>query len=472
MEPFVAGIDLGTEGVRVCVLDLEGSLLAEAAEPIPTYETTTGVVEQDPEDWWAAVVRCWRRVALRLDPRRIRALAVASTSGTVLVLDARGRPLRRALMYNDARALAEIPAVQDAVGGPLPVRPTDPLPKILWLQRYEPDVWTRTRRVVHAADFVIGRLTGRWVTDWTHALKTGYDPVHRTWSPALSSVGLEPTMLPAVVPPGTPIGEVHARAARVTGLRPGTLVVAGMTDGCAAQVAAGAVAPGDWCSVLGTTLVVRGVTEAPLRDPRGRVYCHRHPEGFWLPGGASNTGGECLRKAFGNVDLRAMDVQALACSPTGRVAYPLVRVGERFPFIAPQARGFVLDPPRSEVERYAMYLEGVAYVERLAYDLLTQLGAAVGGTVFTAGGGSRSDPWLQIRSDVLGRVLCRPRHTGAAVGAAILAATVVVGEGLIARTRAMVRFERTVVPRDHTQGLYAEAYSRFLAALRARGYLE
>jgi len=472
MDSLVVGIDLGTEGVRVCVLDLQGALYAEAAEPIATYETEAGGVEQDPEDWWTAVGRCLRAVRTRVDARRIRALAVASTSGTVVVLDARGRPLRRAFMYNDARAAREAQELQAATGEAVALRPTDPLPKLLWLRRHEPDVWSRTRRIVHAADFVTGRLTGRWVTDWTHALKTGYDAVRQVWSPVLSAVDIEPDMLPSVVPPGTPIGPVHARAAEATGLRPGTLVVAGMTDGCAAQVAAGAVAPGEWCSVLGTTLVVRGVTETPLWDPQGRVYCHRHPEGFWLPGGASNTGGECLRKAFGPVDLPAMDRQALAHSPTGLVAYPLVRRGERFPFIAPQAQGFLLGTPRSEFERYAAYLEGVAYVERLAYDLLTRLGATVGDTVLTAGGGARSDVWLQIRSDVLGRVLGRPLYTGAAVGAAILAATAVVGDGLIARTRSMVRVDRTVVPRPHTQDLYAEAYERFLAALRARGYLE
>ncbi|GBC85167.1 Xylulose kinase [bacterium HR11] len=471
MELLIAGIDLGTEGVRVCVLDLEGSLRAEAAEPIATYETPAGGVEQDPEDWWAAVGRCLRTVRTQVDPRRIQALAVASTSGTVVVLDGRDRPLRRALMYNDARAVREAQALRAAVGGSAPVRPTDPLPKLLWLQHHEPGVWARTRRIVHAADFVTGRLTGRWVTDWTHALKTGYDPAGLTWAPALSEVGIEPDRLPLVVPPGMPIGEVHARAAEATGLRAGTLVVAGMTDGCAAQVAAGAAAPGEWCSVLGTTLVVRGVTEEPLRDPQGRVYCHRHPEGFWLPGGASNTGGECLRKAFGHADLQAMDEKARTYSPTGLVAYPLVRRGERFPFIAPQAQGFLLGTPRSEFERYAAYLEGVAYVERLAYDLLTRLGATVGDTVYTAGGGSRSEVWLQIRSDVLGRVLVRPRHTGAAVGAAILAATAVVGDGLTARTRAMVRADRTVVPRRDIRDRYAEVYSRFLEALRARGYL-
>ncbi len=471
MGPLVVGVDLGTEGVRACVLDLQGMLYAEAAESVATYETEAGGVEQDPEDWWSAVGRCLRSLWTAVDPRRVRALAVASTSGTVVVLDARGRPLRRALMYNDGRAVQEAEAVRAYVGGPTPVRPTDPLPKLLWLQRHEPDVWTRTRRVVHAADFVTGRLTGRWVTDWTHALKTGYDPASQTWSPVLAAMGVGPDGLPTVVPPGTPVGEVHAWAAEATGLRPGTLVVAGMTDGCAAQVAAGAVAPGEWCSVLGTTLVVRGVTERPLRDPQGRVYCHRHPEGFWLPGGASNTGGECLRKAFGKADLRAMDAQALAHAPTGLVAYPLVRRGERFPFVAPRARGFLLGTPRSEFERYAAYLEGVAYVERLAYDLLTRLGAAVGDTVFTAGGGARSEAWLQIRSDVLGRVLCRPRYTGAAVGAAVLAATAVAGDGLTARTRAMVRVDRTVVPRGHTQALYAEAYGRFLEALRTRGYI-
>jgi len=113
-------------------------------------------------------------------------------------------------------------------------------------------------------------------------------------------------------------------------------VVAGATDGTASFIASGAVAPGEWNSTLGTTLVVRGVSRELIKDPSGGVYCHAHPMGYWLPGGASSTGGECLKHSFPGEDWAALDREALARAPTALVVYPLARVGERLPFHQPR----------------------------------------------------------------------------------------------------------------------------------------
>src|SRR5581483_4428230 len=131
------------------------------------------------------------------------------------------------------------------------------------------------------ADYLAGRLTGGPVaTDFSHALKTGYDLLGQDWPAAvLDQLGLPVAMLPEVVRPGTRLGSVAAAAAEHTGLVAGTPVLAGMTDGCAAQIAAGALTPGSWNSVLGTTLVLKGVTVERLADPGGAVYSHRHPDG-------------------------------------------------------------------------------------------------------------------------------------------------------------------------------------------------
>jgi sugar (pentulose or hexulose) kinase len=292
--------------------------------------------------------------------------------------------------------------------------------------------------------------------------------------------------LPRVVAPGEVVGAVTTQAAQVTGLCPGTLVVAGMTDGCAAQIAAGAVAPGDWNSTLGTTLVIKGVTGQLLRDPDGRIYSHRHPDGYWLPGGASNVGGEILAIRFPEADLVALDRRAADLSPTGFVAYPLARRGERFPFVHPGAEGFVLpflpvpgqragsavtSPGIDRATLYTACLEGVAYVERLGYETLESLGAIVGDVIRAAGGGARSDVWLQIRADVLKRQLLRPVETGAAMGAAILAASRTHYDGVIPAARAMVKIERSVQPRPALVERYEERYQRFCAVCAERGYL-
>jgi sugar (pentulose or hexulose) kinase len=502
------GLDIGTQGARALVYDIpedgvrEGRILAQAAQAFPVGTVPSslhpGYAEQSPAGWWQAAVACLRQVTTQVLPETIQALSVTSTSGTLCLLDRDGEPLLPALMYNDARAGDEAVEVQ-AAGAGLAARlgyrfnPSFALSKLLWLARHRPDVVDQARYIAHAADFLVGRLSGIYdITDYSNALKTGYDLSPQEgrgfadqWPDFIADqLKLPADKLPHVVAPGEVIGAVTAQAAEVTGLSPGTLVVAGMTDGCAAQIAAGAVALGDWNSTLGTTLVIKGVTEQLLCDPDGRIYSHRHPDGYWLPGGASNVGGEILAIRFPEADLVALDRRAADLSPTGFVAYPLARRGERFPFVHPEAEGFVLPFPPvlgqssgrtsqgiDQATLYTAYLEGVAYVERLAYETLESLGATVGDVIRAAGGGARSGVWLQIRADVLNRQLLRPAETGAAMGAAILAASGTHYAGVIPATRAMVQIERSVQPRPALVERYTERYQCFRAACAERGYL-
>ena len=191
----------------------------------------------------------------------------------------------------------------------------------------------------------------------------------------LDALEVPAAMLPDVVAPGQQLGQVGAEAARATGLAQGTAVMAGMTDGCAAQIGAGALAPGSWNSVLGTTLVLKGVTRELVRDPDGVLYSHRSPDGDWLPGGASSVGGAVLAERFSDRDLGELDRRAQEHEPATIVAYPLVSRGERFPFHAPAAEGFELGRPRDEADGYAALLQGVAFVERLCFDHIDRLGA-------------------------------------------------------------------------------------------------
>jgi xylulokinase len=483
---LVLGIDVGTQGARVVACDSQGVVKAQAAEPFALTtlaELPPRWAEQEPEMWWAAVTTCLCRVIADLrrqghQPSVISALAVTSTSGTILPVDAKGTPLRPALMYNDSRAQAEAEEVQ-AVGQPLAAalgyrfNASFALAKILWLRKHEPQLFEATHRFIHAADFIVGRLTGEYgLTNLSDALKTGVDLLQERWPDFIESqLDLPLRQLPAVVRPGTPIALTSSTGAAVTGLPAGRPVLAGMTDGCTSQISTGAVAPGDWNSTLGTTLVIKGVTSELLSDPEGRIYSHRHPDGYWLPGGASNTGGEAIALRFPPEKWEQFNAQALALAPTKAIVYPLVRRGERFPFTRPEAAGFALNPPADEAANYVAHLEGVGYVERLAYEVLAGLGASLGDTIYSAGGATSSRAWSQLRADILGRTLVRPQVTGGAMGAAILAAAGTWYAGLIPAARAMVRLVERVEPRVDQAAAYETRYQQFREACAARGYI-
>jgi xylulokinase len=381
-------------------------------------------------------------------------------------------------MYNDARSRDLVPEVRRA-GVVLEERlglvfdASFALPKILWLARERPAVFARARHCVHAADFIVGRLTGEHgISDHSNSLKTGYDVIEGRWPAFIGrDLGIPLVKLPRVLTPGALAGRVGAEGAAASGLPSGTPVLAGATDGMAAQIASGAVEPGTWNSSLGTTLVVKWITKALVRDPEGRIYSHRHPEGWWMPGGASNTGAEWIGKEFPGEALPELDARAAGRLPTRIVRYPLARRGERFPFRRPEAEGFLLGKPRDRIEAFAAGLEGTAFLERLAYETLIEIGAAVGDRIHVTGGGARSEVWLRVRASVLGRTLLRPAISETAMGAALLAASGVWFGTLSRAARAMVRIGAAVEPDPELRRAYGDVYETFLSELRHRGYL-
>ena len=303
-------------------------------------------------------------------------------------------------------------------------------------------------------------------SDASHALKTGWDAERRAWARDLGAV------LPDVVAPGVQVGTVCAAAAEQTGLAPGTPVIAGMTDGCAAQIAAGALRPGDWSSVLGTTLVLKGCSRERMEDRAHGIYSHAAPDGGWLPGGASSSGAGVLPATFPGRDLEELGRSAAAHERTRVLAYPLVSRGERFPFAAPEAEAFMLGEPAGEGEHAAALLQGLALVERLCFEQLRRLGAPAGGELSLTGGATRNRAWCALRADALGRAVRLPEQSESAFGMAILATAAADGQPVADAARRMSRTREVIEPRAAMRAHLDEQYARLVAELERRGWLE
>jgi sugar (pentulose or hexulose) kinase len=471
------GIDLGTQSVRVLAVSGSGEVLGSGTAALESHRDGPRH-EQDPARWWRAARDACAGALAGLAGRRVGGVAVDGTSGTVLLVDAAdGRPLTAGLMYDDTRAAGYAERVNEAgaqVWASLGYRRMQPawaLPKLLWLLDEHPDLAGRAT-LAHQADVINRALVGGPVpTDLSNALKTGADLIHETWPvDVLDKLGVPAGLLPGLVRSGTPIGTVCAGAAALTGLPEGTPVIAGCTDGCAAQLGAGALAVGSWNSVLGTTLVLKGVTAELLADPLGVVYSHRSPDGRWLPGGASSTGAGAIARQFPGRDLDELGATAAEFEPARVLAYPLASArGERFPFVAPDAEAFVLGSPRDDRELYAAMLQGISYVERLCFDYLASLGAPVDGDLLLTGGGTRSAYWCQLRADVLGRPVKLPASAEPALGMAVLAATP--GRAPADVAAEMVRIRTVIEPRPAAAGRFDEPYRRLVDELARRGWL-
>jgi len=485
------GIDLGTQSVRVIALNDAGHQIALAAEPLTSVRDGDRH-EQDPAQWWSATRTALSRVTQALGAgapmvrrRQVRALAISGTSGTVVPLDPdTGQPRGMATMYDDRRGAGHLNRVTER-GADLFARlgyrmqASWALPRMLTMVE---DGLPDGAVLAHQPDVVSAHLAGRRLpSDLSSALKSGADLDVVAWPERLlAELGLPVARMNGVVASGTVVGSVGAAAAAETGLRAGCQIVAGMTDGCAAQIAAGALQPGAWNSVLGTTLVLKGAARSRHPDPDGVVYAHRAPFGVgWYPGGASSVGAGAVTRWLPDRDLSELTRQfdPVAAAP---VAYPLSGRGERFPFVADSAEALW---PAEMVEdddpaRFSAILHGVAWTERLAFDLVSSAGYDITGPVLLTGGGARNPVWNQLRADVLGRTVSLPGHNEGAAGMAVLAAAGYAaadgggGSDPLGQAAARLVPEPTRIEPDlGRHGRLMESYGRFLDMLAERGWV-
>jgi len=471
------GIDVGTQGVRCVVADENGAVVAAKSVAFAKLNIADreGWYEQSPADWKNAAEDAIRActAALRasaIPADSIRAISIDGTSGTIVPLDAEFIPLCNGIMYNDPRAKEEAAIVHAAMSAHeqkhgLKFGASFSLPRILWFMRKCPDIYEKTRVFAHQADYVAGLLCGEYCTsDYSNALKTGYDLLDDRWPDEIASLGVDIGKLPKIVRPGAPIAAVSPAAAAGLGLSEKTLVVGGSTDGYASALAAGAVRTGSWASIIGTTFVLKGVTEKLVIDPNGSSYSHMLPSGEWMLGGASNLGGKCLNLCADGRSFDELNAASDSLIPTGVRCYPLTGKGERFPFVAPDFEPFYIGNI-FEGRLYPALMEGVGYGERYALERMQWLGAQVGDTICTTGGACRSALWLRIRASILNRCLQVPKVVDAAMGSALLAASADLGS-LGNAAAAMIQYEKIVEPDASLVSRYDEIYRLFLEDLK------
>jgi len=420
MTGLFLGIDIGTGGVRACAVDGRGDIQGIASAALPSPRQDGDSIDQEPELWWQAAVTAILKLGQTIDLAHVEAIAVDGTSGTLLLVDADGRPRSLGLMYNDARAaeeaarIAEMAPAESGAHGR-----TSALAKLLHLlKRIDVD---GARHAVHQADWIAGRLgASHGISDENNALKLGYDPVTRSWPAWLDQLGVSRKFLPKVIVPGTSFAQIDPNVARTLGLPSSARIAAGTTDGVAAFIATRADRPGDAVTSLGTTLVVKLLAAQPIFAANQGVYSHRLGE-RWLAGGASNTGGAALLVHFTADEMERLTPQLKPHQPTGLDYYPLPKAGERFPIADPGLAARVSPRPAEDDRFFQGLLEGIASVEGLAYRQLALLGAPPLRRVISIGGGARNEAWTSIRHRVLSVPVTVAEQTEACYGAALLA---------------------------------------------------
>jgi sugar (pentulose or hexulose) kinase len=439
------GIDLGTSGCRAIAIDEHGDIQGKTSVPLPAPSRVGNCVEQNPDTWWNAVCTCLSVLNKQIDNGSVKAIAVDGTSASLLLVDKNGSPLHPALMYNDARAgdqakiISEIAPPNTAAQGA-----TCALAKLLWFYQVGLDngIIKHVAYAMHQADWISARLSNLFKTgdfiycDYNNALKMGFDAQQKTFPDwvvrLLDNENIPADILPTVVNPGTPIGHLSPELARQLNLPGTTRIIAGTTDSTASFIATGANQLGDAVTSLGSTLVLKVISDKPVFATEYGVYSQplfNEDTEYWLVGGASNTGGAVLRQYFSTEQLKTMTPLLNPEKLTGLEYYPLPSTGERFPVNNDQLAPILEPCPEDDVTFFQGILEGIARIEAKGYRLLAELGAPYPVTVRTTGGGADNEAWSKIRNSMLSEYkdskteFIKTTITDAAYGSALLAQT-------------------------------------------------
>ncbi|MEM8832739.1 MAG: FGGY-family carbohydrate kinase, partial [Cyanobacteria bacterium P01_G01_bin.19] len=351
---------------------------------------------------------------------RIKAIAINGTSSTVLLCDAAGKSIAAPILYNDDRGKKVLEKVK-AIAPPnhVVVGATSSLAKLLWWQ--EQPYFEGASFFLHQADWLGWLLHGKLgVSDYHNSLKLGYDVENLCYPNWLRDRAYS-HLYPQVLTPGETVSAISAENCDRLNLAPDCKIKAGTTDSIAAFLASGVTKPGEAVTSLGSTLVLKLLSQTKIVAAEYGIYSHRLGN-LWLAGGASNTGGAVLQHFFEREQLESLSAQIDPAIASPLDYYPLLTPGDRFPFNDPNLQPRLSPRPKDPAKFLHGLLEGIAKIEALGYQKLQDLGADKVIRVQTAGGGAKNMVWQKIRQRHLSLPVSQAKNAEAAYGTALLAA--------------------------------------------------
>ncbi len=449
---YFLGLDVGTTGAKAILIDEDGRVIGTASKEYPMFNPKPLWAEQNPEDWWKAVQVSFKKVIRdnKINPENIKGIGLTGQMHGLVLLGRAGNVLRPCIMWNDQRTLKECEEITSVIGFSNLLRitgnavlPGFTAPKIMWVKKYEPEVFGKIEHILLPKDYIRYRLTGEFAMDVSDASGTSLlDVSKRGWSSGiLDKLGINYNWMPEVFESTAITGSLTREASELTGVKAGTPVVAGAGDQAAGGIGTGTIKNGIASVVLGTSGVVFVHTDKLIIEPEGRLhaFCHASPGTWHLMGVTLSAAGSFrwFRDTFcesetAEAEKSGKDVydiltgRAAEAEPgsEGLIFLPYL-TGERTPYPDPDAKGtFTGITIRHQKKHFIRaVLEGVAYSLKDCFELNRKTGLETN-EIRISGGGAKSKLWKQILADILNVELITVNSTeGASYGAALLAAT-------------------------------------------------
>ncbi|GCB41840.1 MULTISPECIES: xylulokinase [Citrobacter] len=426
------GIDLGTSGVKAILLNEQGDVVASHTEKLTVSRPHPLWSEQDPEQSWSATDRAVKALGQQHSLREVKALGIAGQMHGATLLDEQQKVLRPAILWNDGRCGEECVMLENqvpqsrAITGNL-MMPGFTAPKLLWVQRHEPEIFNQIDKVLLPKDYLRLRMTGDFSSDMSDAAGTMWlDVAKRDWSDVmLAACKLTRAHMPALYEGSEITGTLLPEVAKAWGMQE-IAVVAGGGDNAAGAVGVGMMNAGQAMLSLGTSGVYFAVSDGFLSKPESAVhsFCHALPERWHLMS-VMLSAASCLDWAAKLTGLASVPALIDAAQQADEHAEPVWFLpylsGERTPHNNPQAKGvfFGLTHQHGPAELAQAVLEGVGFALADGMDVVHACGVQPA-SITLIGGGARSEYWRQMLSDISGLQL--DYRTGGDVGPALGAA--------------------------------------------------
>lgn len=475
------GVDIGTTNVKVLAYDPAiDQLIGSASVPINTYYPKPSQCEQSPVEIWVAFTAVMKNISRQMADKnkRIQTIAFSTAMHSLLAVDAQGNPLTNAIIWSDNRAEAEANTLrtdQAALGQAIyqqtgiPIHPMIPLCKLAYWRHHEPELLHQAAKFISVKEFLWFRLTGHYQIDYSIANATGlFDPERHQWSDlALSFAGIHTHQLSDLVPTTHQQPISQATIATELGLPADVSLLIGASDGCLANLGAGAIAPGATTLTIGTSGAIRQTVRHPLRDTQGRLFCYHLDEGYYVVGGPTNNGANVLQwlsehftgEKTANVLEQAQQIEAGA---DGLLFMPYLH-GERAPLWNASIRGAYLNVGWNHTQAHfsRAALEGVLFnlwsINQLLvpYTGKTQI-------IHANGGFAQSTFWVQMLADIAGvPVRLNASNESGAIGAILLAMKATGRVSTLDEAAQLVSFGETFQPDNQCHTIYEQAFERW-----------
>lgn len=487
-DELFLGIDLGTGGCKLTVIDSKGNIIVEGKKEYPTSHPKLLYSEQNPQDWIIAFIEALNMIKNfnKIEISNISAISLDASTHNAILLDRNMQVIRPTIMWTDQRSTKEVADLEQIIGDVVfkkcyqKISTTWTLPQLLWVKNNEPENYEKISKIMFVKDYLRYWLTGSWETDYIDAQGTLlYDMDKQDWSENICKIiDLDIKSLPMLCKPTDICGKVIADAAKATGFKEGTPVIVGTSDSAIEDYAAGAIEPGQCILKLATAGNVNIMTDKPLPNPLTLTYSHVIP-GMWYTVVATNTAASAMRwfrdnfcfeevhkSALNNTnafDLIEEEVSSIPAGSEGLIFNPYL-LGERAPYWDPYLRASFIGATMAHTKRHFLraVMEGVAFSLKDCYRIIEEMKLKVNEFIII-GGGSKGDIWSQIVCDVFGKKVIKPEVSDASYGSALLA---MVGVGVFSNLKDAVKecnkISKIYLPNQRNNSSYNKLFQIYL----------